>query len=112
LKEKRPRSKEPLPYQFIEASSNHNYEPDPAGSFRISLAQGMILAKNGGCTVAGINARDILNTLIRMGLVSKLDHAGYLGRELEKAEIALRLGHSYSQDDDLLATGLEPLEKS
>jgi len=52
LKEKRPRSKEPLPYQFIEASSNHNYEPDPAGSFRISLAQGMILAKNGDAPIS------------------------------------------------------------
>ncbi len=112
LKEKRPRPEEPMPHQFIKASSDHRYETDPAGSFRISLAEGMILARNSGCTVAGTNARDILNTLIQMGLVSRLDHAGYLGRELEKAEIALHLGHSYSQDEILLASGLGPLEKS
>jgi len=112
LKEKRPRPEEPMPCQFIKASQDHKYEPDPAGSFRISLAEGMILARNAGCAVAGTNARDILNTLIDSGLVSRLDHAGYLGRELEKAELALRLGHSYSQDEYLLASGLESLEKS
>jgi dihydropteroate synthase len=51
--------------------------------------------------VAGISAKDILNTLIDFGLVTRLDHAGYLGRELEKAEIALRLKRSYSQDEAL-----------
>jgi dihydropteroate synthase len=58
-------------------------------------------------TVAGGNARDILNTLIDTGLVKRLDHAGYLGRELEKAEIALALKRSYNQDEPLW-----PSEKS
>ncbi|MDM7911512.1 MAG: DUF4346 domain-containing protein [Methanotrichaceae archaeon] len=35
------------------------------------------------------------------GLVSRLDHAGYLGRELEKAEAALHLGRRYIQDEPL-----------
>ncbi|MEM4524601.1 MAG: DUF4346 domain-containing protein, partial [Archaeoglobaceae archaeon] len=33
--------------------------------------------------------------------VSRLDHAAYLGRELMKAEIALRLGKNYIQDREL-----------
>ena len=103
LKEKRPRPEEPMPRQFVAASKDHKYEADPAGSFRIGLAEGMILARHGACVIAGSNARDILNTIIEKGLVSRLDHAGYLGRELEKAELALRLGHSYSQDESLLA---------
>ena len=61
----------------------------------------MILAQNGPVTVAGRNARDILNTIIERGLVSRLDHAGYLGRELERAEIALRLKKNYVQDEPL-----------
>lgn len=61
----------------------------------------MILAQNGPATVAGRNARDILNTLIERDLVSRLDHVGYLGRELEKAEIALRLKRNYVQDEPL-----------
>jgi hypothetical protein len=36
-------------------------------------------------------------------MVSRLDHAGYLGRELQKAELALVLDRSYSQDEPLLS---------
>src|SRR5262249_32922099 len=37
-------------------------------------------------------------------LVTQLDHAGYLGAELAKAETALRLGLRYVQDRPLRAT--------
>lgn len=107
LKEKRPKPEETMPDRFVLASSEYRYDPDPAGSFRIALARGMILARNRRVTVAGTSAKDILNTLIKGGFVSRLDHAGYLGRELEKAEIALSLGRSYNQDESLL-----PLDKS
>ena len=35
---------------------------------------------------------------IEMGLISRLDHAAYLGRELARAEEALRTGAPYIQD--------------
>ncbi|MDD2834959.1 MAG: dihydropteroate synthase-like protein [Methanothrix sp.] len=101
LKEKRHLPEEAMPETVIEAKGGHNYQPDRCGSFRISISSQSILAQNSGTTIAGKNARDILNTLIEMGLVSRLDHAGYLGRELEKAEIALRLKRSYVQDEPL-----------
>ena len=107
LKEKRRLPLEPMPEVFVEAETRHKYEPDNAGSFRITLSRDMILAGNGSITVAGGQARAILNTLIDMGLVTRLDHAGYLGRELEKAEIALALKRSYNQDEPLW-----PSEKS
>jgi dihydropteroate synthase-like protein len=102
-KEKRKRPKEALPEKFIPAGSEHAYVPDPAGSIRIGIADGLILARHDRATVAGSSARDVLNTLIDRGLVSRLDHAGYLGRELEKAELALLLDRSYSQDEPLLS---------
>jgi dihydropteroate synthase len=37
--------------------------------------------------------------LLELELVTRLDHASYLGRELEKAEIALKFNRSYAQDD-------------
>jgi len=101
LKEKRRRPVEPMPEGTIEAKSGHTFQPDRCGSFRISISAQSILAQTGSTTVEGRNARDILNTLIEMNLVSRLDHAGYLGRELEKAEIALRLKRSYVQDETL-----------
>ena len=75
---------------------------DPAGSFKIHIADEKIVASHPKMEVGGTSAKDILNTLIDFGLVTRLDHAGYLGRELEKAEIALRLKRSYSQDEPLL----------
>lgn len=98
LKEKRRLPEETMPGEFMPARNEHKYEPDNAGSFRILLARGKILAGNGSVTVAGTSAKDVLNTLIDMGFVTRLDHAGYLGRELEKAEIALALKRSYIQD--------------
>jgi dihydropteroate synthase-like protein len=106
LKEKR-RIPEEVPLrELVEASADHKFEADPAGSFRIFLSEGRIMAGNGRITVAGTSARKVLNTLIDRGLIGRLDHAGYLGRELERAEIALRLGRSYIQDEPLW-----PIEK-
>jgi dihydropteroate synthase len=51
--------------------------------------------------IKGSNTRDIYQTIIRNKLITKLDHAAYLGRELKKAEIALRIGRSYKQDEPL-----------
>jgi dihydropteroate synthase-like protein len=101
LKEKRRLPEEAMPEEFMKAQEGHKYEPDGSGSFRIFLSSGMILAQNGPTTVAGRNARDILNTLIERKLVSRLDHAGYLGRELERAQTALRLKRNYVQDEPL-----------
>lgn len=99
LKEKRRRPEEAMPKLFIEARTENRYEADPAGSFRIRISGDHIIARHRSASVAGKSAREILNTLIEMGLVTRLDHAGYLGRELEKAEIALELGRSYTQDE-------------
>lgn len=46
----------------------------------------------------GHAAGPMLLGLLREGLVTQLSHAGYLGEELAKAEIALRLGLRYDQD--------------
>ncbi len=52
--------------------------------------------------------------LVREGLVTQLSHAGYLGEELAKAQIALQLGLRYDQDrplrprEDAVRTAEEP----
>jgi len=51
--------------------------------------------------IVGRNAKEVLDTILRLGLVSSLEHAAYLGRELAKAEIALSLKKSYEQDEPL-----------
>jgi len=37
----------------------------------------------------------------KRGLISRLDHAAYLGKEIEKAMVALRNNLHYTQDEEL-----------
>lgn len=48
--------------------------------------------------VEGCDAATICSTLLRKKLVSRMDHALYLGRELARAELAVREGQRYVQD--------------
>ena len=79
-------------------------QPDKAGGYRVRTESNKIVVEHYNLKgellriVEGGNARDLCLTLIRNGWVSKLDHAAYLGRELTRAEIALRAGDSYAQD--------------
>ena len=101
LKQKRHLPEEPLPAEVKEAQPGHIYVLDDQGPFRIFLSQGLIVARNGPVSICGRNARDLVNSLVDLGLVGRLDHAAYLGRELQKAETALRLGRDYIQDEPL-----------
>jgi tetrahydromethanopterin S-methyltransferase subunit A len=51
--------------------------------------------------IEGAGAAEIGHTIVRLGLVTLLAHATYLGRELARAEAALRLGLDYEQDRPL-----------
>ena len=51
--------------------------------------------------IEGRTATEICHTLVRHGLVQELGHAAYLGRELARAEDAVRLGLHYEQDSPL-----------
>jgi len=46
----------------------------------------------------GKTAKAVFDKILEMGLVTELEHAAYMGRELAKAEIALRIGKAYIQD--------------
>jgi len=73
---------------------------DPAGDFRIGVKDGVIAVHESGIALKG-DAESISKSAIKLGLVSRADHAAYLGRELMKAEIAAKLGKNYVQDEDL-----------
>jgi tetrahydromethanopterin S-methyltransferase subunit A len=51
--------------------------------------------------IQGAGAEEISHTIVRLGLVTVLAHAAYLGRELAKAESALKLNLAYEQDRPL-----------
>ena len=86
--------------------SNREWVHDPEGFFVISVNRDdkkivcEHYAKEGilGEVVKGESAEDIANTAIKRGLISRLDHSAYLGRELAKAEMSIKLGFIYVQD--------------
>lgn len=51
--------------------------------------------------IYGKEAEVLVQTAVREGMLSRLQHAAYLGHELHKAEVALRLGIEFVQDQPL-----------
>ncbi|MEM3749604.1 MAG: dihydropteroate synthase-like protein [Candidatus Jordarchaeales archaeon] len=84
-----------------------DYSPDPLGYFTIWVSHddGRIFTLyrgvKGEMLFAGRSAEHIGKAILSEGLVGSLEHAIYLGRELEKAEVCLKLGKSYVQDVDV-----------
>jgi dihydropteroate synthase-like protein len=102
LKEKRRRREPPLDYDTVTSVKRmpDEIEYDPKGNFRIGIEGDRIVAVIHGKAVQGTRWQDVLHTLLSEGDVSLLDHAGYLGRELYKAELAIRYGRSFEQDGE------------
>jgi len=50
------------------------------------------------CTIVGKTPESILGTIVKAGKVKGLYHAAYLGKELQKAAIALKKGVTYNQE--------------
>lgn len=60
--------------------------------------------------IEGKTAAELYLPAIERGLISRLDHAAYLGRELARAEAALRNGEPYVQDAAPQAAGKASVE--
>ncbi|MFA5331992.1 MAG: dihydropteroate synthase-like protein [Methanoregula sp.] len=102
LKEKRRRREPPLEYKgtIVAERMPDEIVYDPKGNFRIGIEGDEIVAVVHGKAIKGKRWQDVLYTIISQGDISLLDHAGYLGRELYKAELAIRYGRSFEQDGE------------
>ncbi|HJJ38779.1 MAG TPA: dihydropteroate synthase [Methanocorpusculum sp.] len=100
IKEKRKRKEPALVYDDIRDAEpvRENLSFDPCGNFRIGLEDGKITAVRNGHAIRGDTAEEVFAAILAEGGVSLLDHAAYLGKELYKAELALRFGRSFEQD--------------
>ena len=89
---------------------------DPKGYFLINIDRKNNLLRVGYCKftkqgnnpindmvaeIVGKTAIEIVNTLIKENYISSLQHAGDMGIELCKAELALKHNLNYVQDKDL-----------
>jgi|GEM_PF-361075 len=97
------------------------FESDERGYFtiQVNLENKEIIVEhhelNGNITkiITGKSAAGIYHTIIKQDLISKFAHAAYIGKELEKAELALNENLEYEQDKDLilLIKRIESLEE-
>ena len=90
----------------VEAGEPSRLIPDPAGycvvypdraRYRLQLEH----YTNAGvldCVIEGATPAAVYTALMDRGLVTRLDHAAYLGRELTRADRALLTGEPYVQD--------------
>jgi dihydropteroate synthase-like protein len=95
--------------EILDAKGEDDLELDRLGWFeiRVDRERKLIIAthyeegEGPHMFVRGRDAQQIYQTIIREGLIGKYDHAAYLGKELMKAELSIRLGRSYRQDEPL-----------
>lgn len=96
----------PAPVDRVEAVEPSKVALDKAGYFVILPvpAKGILSVEHYANdnrflrVIEGKDARSLYSTIIGNGWVSQLSHAAYLGKELERAELSMKLGFKYIQD--------------
>jgi len=94
--------------EVIKAKYNplKEWRQDPIGYFLIRVNRKKKMIEVGYVTnkhiitklIYGTHAIEIYHTIIRRKLLSRLEHAAYLGKELYKAELALKYDKLYIQE--------------
>ncbi len=94
---------------FVERYYRHKetqFEVDPRGFFVIGIENGEIVVQHrvndgrkSNYVFSGKKAQRIYRQIMNENLVSKFDHAAYLGRELTRAEFCISTGTEYVQDE-------------
>ena len=95
--------------RHIHAHGTAAWRQDPRGYFLIRVNKKKGEIEVGFCEfgniiqilIIGKRPEEIYHAIIKEGLITKFDHAAYLGKELEKAYIALKTGAKYVQDSEL-----------
>jgi tetrahydromethanopterin S-methyltransferase subunit A len=90
----------------VQARDPDRLIPDPAGFFVVypDARRGCLVVEHYtaaavlDCIIEGTSPTAIASEAIERGLLTRLDHAAYLGRELTLAERSLKHGERYVQD--------------
>ncbi len=92
--------------ETVEAAEAPHLVLDPCGYFVVYpeprrnnlVVEHYTSAGSLDCVLEGHTAAAVYSSVISRGLVSRLDHAAYLGCELARAERTLQTGETYIQD--------------
>ncbi len=91
---------------IIRAKESNEIKLDKAGYFVIipNSEKGIVVVEYYSYSntllgaIEGIDAKSIYRTIIERGWITELSHAAYVGKELARAELSLKLGFRYIQD--------------
>jgi len=92
---------------YMEAVRHPRNIIDPRGNFLIKVESGEILVEHYShdelllCSYRERKAMPIYLKMSKNGAISSINHAIYLGTELQKAEFSIKLNLAYEQDKDL-----------
>lgn len=93
---------------FGSAMKKEKVDYDKKGNFVIFTKDNLIFvahfprnSKKADLIIRGKTAREIAKKITELELISNCEHALYIGRELEKAEIAIKTGRSYIQEEEV-----------
>jgi tetrahydromethanopterin S-methyltransferase subunit A len=94
------------PITAVQARDPDRLIPDPAGFFVVypDARRGRLVVEHYtvaavlDCIIEGTGPAAIASEAIERGLLTRLDHAAYLGRELALADRSLKTGERYVQD--------------
>ena len=83
-----------------------DFKLDPSGYFLIRINKETNEIEAAHCRndhtitklIMGKKAQELYTTIIKLGMVSLLDHAAYLGKEFKKAELCLQNNSEYEQE--------------
>ncbi len=86
-------------FEIIKAKKSKEIRFDKKGYFKIFIDSEKIYCIHypSKKAIVGKSAKEICDTILSLELISELGHALYLGRELQKAEFALKYNKSYVQ---------------
>ncbi len=105
--------------EILESGADVSWTPDPSGYFLIRVNNDRKRIEVAFVTnehqikkvIYGDNAIDIYHTISKNKLITRFEHAAYLGKELYKAELCLKYGKNYVQEGNL-SFGNEKVELS
>lgn len=94
---------------IIKNEAPMKFVRDKSGSFKIKVHYGINVETSkitathfkrnkADLVIEGKSAKEIYEEIINQDLVTRIEHAAYLGSELQKAEIAMLTGKEYVQD--------------
>ncbi|MFX0169732.1 MAG: dihydropteroate synthase-like protein [Candidatus Hodarchaeota archaeon] len=101
---------------ITEVRAPHKMDPQGYFTFHVNREQNSLVARHyttddretPSLELSGATAQQLIEGIITRKLVSQLDHAAYIGRELTKAELALITGRPYIQEAPLFRSWRKP----